>query len=247
VKVLELFSGTGSLSKVAKERGHDIFTVEINPDFNPDLCKNIMDVTSQEILERFGRPDLIWASPPCTTFSVASICRYWTDGKPKNEKTLEGIALVKKTLQLIRELNPTFWIIENPRGMLRKQEFMPNDFRKTVTYCQYGSHVQKPTDLWNNISAWIPRPVCKPNANCHDHQPRGYASKLKAGVLHLGTQGRKSNYEKVRNPIFRAVVPRDLCLEIVKACEVKVADGTPTTNDGIPPNNKLLGILPTIL
>jgi hypothetical protein len=29
--------------------------------------------------------------------------------------------------------------------------------------------------------------------------------------------------------------------------EVKVADGTPTTNDGIPPNNKLSGILPTIL
>ena len=32
-----------------------------------------------------------------------------------------------------------------------------------------------------------------------------------------------------------------------KLSEVKVADGTPTTNDGIPPNNKLSGILPTIL
>jgi hypothetical protein len=34
---------------------------------------------------------------------------------------------------------------------------------------------------------------------------------------------------------------------ITKLSEVKVADGTPTTNDGIPPNNKLSGILPTIL
>jgi hypothetical protein len=35
--------------------------------------------------------------------------------------------------------------------------------------------------------------------------------------------------------------------DIEKLSEVKVADGTPTTTDGIPPNNKLLGILPTIL
>jgi hypothetical protein len=220
VKVIELFAGTGSFSKVAKERGHDIFTVEINPDFKPDLCKDILEVTSQEILESFGQPDFIWASPPCTTFSVASISRYWENGKPKNEKTLKGIAIVKKTLQLIKELNPTYWIIENPRGMLRKQDFMPNQLRKTVTYCQYGSHVQKPTDLWTNISFWSPRAMCKPNADCHDHQPRTYASKKKKGVLHLGTQGRKSNYEKVRNPIFRAIVPRELCLEIIQNCEV---------------------------
>jgi hypothetical protein len=36
------------------------------------------------------------------------------------------------------------------------------------------------------------------------------------------------------------------CLKFRKLSEVKVADGTPTTN-GIPPNNKLSGILPTIL
>ncbi len=35
--------------------------------------------------------------------------------------------------------------------------------------------------------------------------------------------------------------------ENLKLNEVNVAEGTPTTNDGIPPNNKLLGILPTIL
>lgn len=33
----------------------------------------------------------------------------------------------------------------------------------------------------------------------------------------------------------------------LKLSEVKVADGTPTTNDGIPPNTKVSGILPTIL
>lgn len=219
MKVLELFCGTKSFSKIAKERGHEVFTADIDAQFNPNICKDILELSSQEILDKFGQPDFIWASPPCTTFSVASISRYWDDGKPKNEKALKGIEIVKKTIQLIRELNPKFWVIENPRGMLRKQDFMQSLNRNTVTYCQYGHHTQKPTDLWNNISSWKPRPMCKPNADCHDHQPRTYKSKLKAGVLHLGTQGRKSNYEKIRNPIFRAIVPRDLCLEIIKAVE----------------------------
>lgn len=219
MKVLELFCGTKSFSNVAKERGHDVFTIDIDPQFNPDICDDILNINASDILKKFGKPNIIWASPPCQTFSVASIYRYWENGKPKNEKTLKGLKFVEKTLELIKELNPDFFIIENPRGMLRKQTFMLDLKRDTVTYCQYGNHTQKPTDLWNNLKTWKPRPMCKPKADCHDHQPRTYKSKLKAGVLHLGTQGRKSNYEKVRNPIFRAIVPKNLCLEILESCE----------------------------
>lgn len=218
MKILELFSGTGSFSKIARERGHQTFTIDNDKQFKPDLCINILEFDISMIPKEFQAPDIIWSSPPCTAFSVASIYRYWENSKPKNEKTLHGIALVKKTIEIIKQMKPRFFIIENPRAMLRKQDFMQEFKRDTVTYCQYGHKTQKPTDLWNNL-IWNPRPMCKPGADCHDYQPRNYKSKIKAGVLHLGTQGRKSNYEKIRNPIFRAIIPKELCLEIIKVCE----------------------------
>ncbi len=208
MKILELFSGTESFSKVARERGHETFTIDIDRSFKPDLCKDILEVTSKDIP---FKPDIIWASPPCTTFSVASIRHYWVDGKPKNEKALKGIEIVKKTLEIIKQLNPKFFIIENPRGMLRKQDFMQELKRDTVTYCQYGAKVQKPTDLWNNLNHTF-RPMCKPGSPCHEPASRGARS---------GVQGIDNSFSNLgsRGKVQRAIVPRELCLEIIKDLE----------------------------
>jgi len=209
MKILELFSGTESFSKVARERGHETFTVDNDKQFSPNLCIDIMDLTQDMIP---FKPDIIWASPPCTTFSVASIRHYWDNGKPKNEKCLHGIAIVKKTIDIIKQLNPKYFIIENPRGMLRKQEFMDEFKRDTVTYCQYGHTSQKPTDLWNNLK-WNPRPMCKPGADCHERASRG----AKKGIQ--GIYNKKDYMSKYRSPVLRAIVPKELCLEIIKSCE----------------------------
>ena len=212
MKILELFSGTESFSKVARERGHECFTVDNEPKFNPSLCIDIMQLTPEMILEKFGKPDIIWASPPCTTFSVASISRHWNkDGTPK-EIAIKGMEIVKKTIEIIKSLNPKFWIIENPRGMLRKQSFMPNEFRKTVTYCQYGHISQKPTDLWNNLN-WIPKPMCKPGSSCHEKASRG----AKAGIQ--GIYNKKDYMSCHRSAVSRAIIPPALCREILEACE----------------------------
>jgi len=201
MKILELFSGTESFSKVARERGHETFTIEMNPQFNSDLCKDIMDVTVDDIP---FIPDVIWASPPCTFFSVASIGKHWNiDNTPKTEQAVLGMKIVKKTLELIRELNPKCFIIENPRGKLRKLEFMQDLERTTACYCKYGDTRMKPTDLWNNIG-FIGK-MCKNGNPCHVSAPRGSKT---------GTQGLKGNME-------RSVVPPALCLEIIKICEQK--------------------------
>ena len=233
MKILELFSGTESFSKVAKERGHETFTVDNDKQFNPNLCKDINELVPEDIP---FKPDVIWASPPCQKFSVASIYRHWKDGKPKHEDVFWSMLLVAKTLSLILSLNPKFWIIENPRGMLRKQDFMINLKRDTVTYCKYGLEYQKATDLWNNIEKWIPRPMCSPGDPCHVRAPRG----SNAGVQ--GTNGYRANrqqkhpidssmlrsrslvhpdwnYSVSRAATVRGIVPRELCLEIIKVCE----------------------------
>lgn len=171
---VELFCGTKSFSKVAKERGHNTFTVDIDESFNPDLVKDILELQRDDLPKKI---DILWASPPCTTFSVASLRHYWVNGKPKNLKTWVGMCYILKTIQLIEEIesdNPNLiWFIENPRGMLRKQRFMKDFHRKTVTYCQYGDFRQKPTDIWTNFIYWTPKAMCKPGAPCHQSAKRG--------------------------------------------------------------------------
>lgn len=211
MKVLELFSGTASFTNVAKERGHKVFTIDIEPKFNPDLTMDIIKVTPEIIIEKFGKPEVIWASPPCTTFSVASISRYWDNGKPKNEKTIQGINIVLKTLELINILKPKYWIIENPRGMLRKQTFMDPYRRVTVTYCQYGDKIMKPTDLWTNV-IFIPK-MCKPGMLCHEKASRG----TKKGIQGIYNK----SYDKAfgRKAVLRAKVPKQLCEVILNSIE----------------------------
>ncbi len=198
LKVLELFSGTESFSKVARERGHITFTIDNDKQFNSDLCKDIMDVELKDIP---FKPNIIWASPPCQRFSVASISKNWVDGKPKNKETEDDIELVHKTIKLIDDLKPKFWFIENPRGMLRKILELN---RVTITYCQYGDSRMKPTDIWTNCYDWEDiAKSCKNGMSCHESAPRGSRT---------GTQGIKGAKD-------RSKVPKQLCLEILKICE----------------------------
>lgn len=106
-------------------------------------------------------------------------------------------------LELIKELNPAVWFIENPRGCLRKMDFMQGLPRYTVTYCQYGDTRMKPTDIWTNHPLPDFKPPCKNGDSCHQRAPRGSAT---------GTQG-------VDGKVNRAVIPAELCKHIVDICE----------------------------
>jgi hypothetical protein len=209
---VELFCGTKSFTKIAKELGHEVYTIDILKELEPDLCIDINNLTIDMLPEKFKHPDIVWASPPCTTFSVASLRHYWINGKPKNKKTLDGIKLVKNTLEIIKSLNPKYFFIENPRGMLRKQDFMKGFYnnlfedklrRRTITYCKYGFEWQKATDIWTNCLCWKPRKPCKANSPCHIRAPRSSKN---------GLQGVKATQLKVRNglhPDARYTISRD--------------------------------------
>ena len=214
MKVLELFSGTESFAKVARERGHEVFTVDNNPHFKPDLCIDILDLEPSMIP---FKPDIIWASPPCVTFSTLSFYRYWKDLKPKNSKACINLAQVMKTLELIKDLNPKYYFIENPRALLRKFDFMIPLYRNTVTYCQYGLPFMKPTDIWTNCDKWEPRAACKNGDSCHKAASRG----SQTGIQGKGVQAVMStnNYGDIDVRAARAIVPRDLCVEILEACQ----------------------------
>ena len=102
MNILELFSGTESFSNIARYMNHRTFTVDSNASFNPDLCIDIFDLTTDMIP---FKPDIIWASPPCTCFSVASIGTHWNkDYTPKTANADIALMLIHKTLELGREI-----------------------------------------------------------------------------------------------------------------------------------------------
>ena len=209
LKILELFAGTRSISKQFEAKGHECFTIELDTQHdNISWYTDIMNVTAQDILDKFGRPDIIWASPPCTTYSIAAISHHRTreeDGNlaPKSEFAKVSDNLVQHVLKLIVELKPKYWFIENPRGGMRKMNFMKDLSRYTVSYCTYGDFRMKPTDIWSNHPNPKFKPMCKNGDPCHVAAPRGSRT---------GTQGLKGAKE-------RSVIPPDLCKHIVEISE----------------------------
>ena len=209
MKVLELFAGTRSIGKAFEKHGHEVYSIEWNKDFdNIDWHEDIGKITAQDIIDRFGHPDVIWASPDCTSYSLAAISHH----RVKNKETgnLDPITDYAKfcddvnahVVDLIHELNPKYFFIENPRGGLCNMIFMQGIPKYLVTYCQYGDTRMKPTHIFTNY----PDPQfkhCKNGDPCHEKAPRGSRT---------GTQGIKGSVDRSR-------IPDKLCEYIVELCE----------------------------
>lgn len=124
-----------------------------------------------------------------------------------------GRALMHHTLALIDDYEPTLWLMENPRAMMRNL-VPPQYVRETVTWCQYGDMVMKPTDLWGNLllTRFDVR-SCKNGDPCHEAAPRGAKT---------GTQGKK-------DAAARGKIPYGLALEVCLAAESLMTNSTERT------------------
>jgi len=238
LRVLDLYAGLGGWSAAFRRHGHDVTTLDNDPRFGCDVTADILDPDIPFRLEQRGPFDVILASPPCETFSTLAFQRghYKMTGTKPNA-TYEAatpagelaLALVHRTLFLVGALNPTYYVIENPRALLR--ELMPvgvpriqrpgsRPLEASVWYCHVGHKVggrvvAKPTDLWGRVPAsfTLPEPCHNQRANhpadccCRDHvsAPRGSRT---------GTQGPESAAERAKIPYglstrLRRAVERD--------------------------------------
>lgn len=210
MRVLDLFSGINGWGDTARARGHDVIGIDLDPRLPATIHANLLTWNPQTLP---WRPDLILASPPCEGFSVMVIGRNWSkDGQvrePKTDSARLAIDLVRATRRIIAELQPAYFVIENPRAMLRKMPEVGDLERRTVTYCHYGEQRMKPTDLWGGFPpSLMLAPACRNGDPCHVRAPRGSLT---------GTQGHGTYHEK-------GVIPAPLAQAVILAAERDLED-----------------------
>lgn len=220
---LDLFSGLNGWTQAARDRGvTDITTLDLGVDgrFEVDFKLDILTVRSLRELERGRGPfRVIYASPPCTAFSVAAMGKNWQRHPtkrvivgPKHPRAELGMRIAEHTFRLIDDYvaeeadagRQVWYVIENPIGALRVMPFtVDRTDRVSTWYCQWDDRRPgldkpraKPTDLWTNVRG--PWPMCRQGADDHEAAPRGAKT---------GTQGHKTAAD-------RSLVPYKLALAV---------------------------------
>jgi hypothetical protein len=199
VRVLELFSGTGSIQKVCVERGWDV--VSLDRDLKADIKEDIMTWDYKKDYKP-GDFDIITASPVCLWWS--KLRNTWIGRKIKahgdkiitKELLLEDIEkygkpMVDKVREIIDYFKPKYWWIENPQTGKMKEYITDLDYYD-VDYCKYSNWgYKKRTRFWTNIKGFEPK---KCNKDCGMYEKNGH-------IKQLGKMTDKTTrYERYRIP-----------------------------------------------
>lgn len=202
MRVLELFSGTHSVGKVAKQLGWDVLSLDL--ELEADININILDwdykVYSPDSF------DIVWASPPCVYYSSLQNC--WLGRRKKDgilvtrelleEQRKESDKLIKKTLEIIDYFKPEWWFMENPqRGQLKDREVVKDLSYYDVSYCMYCDWgYEKRTRIWTNKKDWN-NLICDKSGSCGNmiEIPSENKTKKDTRVLHKNNCG---NTEKLQ-------------------------------------------------
>ncbi len=153
MRLLELFSGTGSVGKAFRAIGWDVTSVDLDPKSGATILTDVR--TWNYAVHEAGRFDCVWASPPCTHYSRART----TALTPRD---LEGLdALVARVLEIIDYHKPLTFFIENPQSGLLKGRLVVSGLSYSDTsYCKYGFRYRKATRIWHNSFDFQPETMC---------------------------------------------------------------------------------------
>jgi hypothetical protein len=149
MKILDLFSGTGSVEKVALKLGHSVISLDISDKLGtPTIQVDIMKWNYRTFSP--GEFDVIFAGVPCQAYSNLQVLNKTPEGRASDIE--KSNILVKRTLKIVNYFKPRAWFIENPEsGCLKDQAFMKNLPYYRISYCKYGFPYRKNTIIWTNL------------------------------------------------------------------------------------------------
>jgi site-specific DNA-cytosine methylase len=121
--ILDICCGTHSVSQALRQ--HFPHARIISFDIDPQCANNLIDINHEFRIgdvrnidpEAFklelGRPLFIWASPPCTQYSIAR-------SYAKTPRDLPGAdCIVRACMNIVECLQPERWAMENPYTVVR--------------------------------------------------------------------------------------------------------------------------------
>ena len=191
-----MFSGTHSVGNVARDMGFEVVSLDLT---DADIVTDIIewDYTVYEP----GYFDVIWASPPCDTFSHARFKNIGRHGITREsiqeDILLKGLPILRKTEDIISYFKPNIYFIENPATGSMKH-FLDLPFY-TVDYCMYGFTCRKRTNIWTNLKGFEPK-MC--DKNCGSFIDGKHISNAVGGNKTQKGQGSGSNKkERYKIPI----------------------------------------------
>ena len=173
MRALDLFTGTGSIASVLRDKGWEVLTLDNDPLTAPDFLTDIRQWDFTQFPPNFF--GYIHASPVCTQYSIART----TAKTPRN--LTEADSLVLAALQIIEYFDPPAWTLENPQsGLLKSRPFMRDvPVLADVDYCQFGGIYRKRTRLWGKIPGGFPTKLCTYNCPFSSGRRHLYTASLK--------------------------------------------------------------------
>lgn len=181
-RLLELFCGTKSVGNIFKEDGYEVVSLDYNKKFNATHTDDILTWNYKQYPPYYF--DVIWASPDCTTWSIATGGKYRTKASiyglnnKFQEKATIGNKMILKVIEILNYFQPNYWFIENPKGLL--QHFPPlkefiEDIGANMNLVYYANYnnwgFPKPTNIWSNLPLWE-------NETCPEMSKDSYIMKL---------------------------------------------------------------------
>ena len=146
-RALDLFAGTHSFTKQAQELGWEVISLDCDPKSGATYTADILEFDYK--IWPPGHFDFIWASPPCTTFSIA--CAHLFSAEERDRRAAGGCEVARRTKELIEYLQPKYYAIENPlASKLWKMGIFDEYPKKKLSYCMYGFPYRKNTILASN-------------------------------------------------------------------------------------------------
>ena len=215
LNVLELFSGTHSVGKVAKELGWDVVSLDL--ELPADHQIDIMNFDYKQYPQNSF--DIIWASPPCTYYSNLQNCwigRKIRDGTIVSKEWIEeqrkqSDHLIRKTLEIIDYFKPELWFMENPKtGQLKDREVVKGLNYYDVSYCMYSDWgYEKRTRIWTNKKNWN-NLICDKSGSCGNMIERKHKKVCDGGYDKRRHSNCVQNVGGGTNRLDRYRIPPDL-------------------------------------
>ena len=230
-RLLELFSGTHSIGRVAKNKNYEVVSLDRDLGAKSKLYNYTSPTHIQEDIMTWDYTiypphhfEVITASPVCLYWSNLLCCNFGRElkrhpGVPFSRELMDkdieeiGKPMVDKVREIIDYFKPKWWWIENPKTGRMKGYITDLPFYD-VDYCKYSNWgYKKSTRFWTNIKGFEPK-LCK--KDCENMMDEGKhnlrISKREKHKKEVSDNGGGSN------KLMRYRIPEKLIEELLDLC-----------------------------